>query len=182
VRETVTSIGLSGFGEALARRENFVEIDPNAVDIYGIPVLRIHMTWSENEKAMIPDMAQSAAELLDAAGARNIRPWMVPTGSPAWASTKSAPRGWAPTLDLRAQSVPADARREEPVRDGWIVLRVVRVPEPDADDHGARRARLRSPDGGDAARQRHHDMVRAGGTPFVDDLEGDGAATMLTLM
>jgi choline dehydrogenase-like flavoprotein len=82
VKETVTSIGLSGFGEALARRENYVELDPNTVDIYGIPVLRIHMTWSENEKAMIPDMAQSAAELLEAAGAKNIRPWMVPDRIP----------------------------------------------------------------------------------------------------
>lgn len=82
VKETVTSMGLSGFGEVLARPENFVELDPNTVDIYGIPVLRIHMTWSENEKAMIPDMAQSAAELLDAAGAKNIRPWMVPDRIP----------------------------------------------------------------------------------------------------
>lgn len=82
VKQAVTGLGMSGFGEALARRENFVEIDPAVVDIFGIPALRIQMTWSENEKAMIPDMAESAAEMLEAAGAKNIRPWTVPDRVP----------------------------------------------------------------------------------------------------
>jgi choline dehydrogenase-like flavoprotein len=59
-----------------------VELDPNTVDVFGIPALRIHMTWSDNEKAMIPDMAESAAEMLDAAGAKNIRAWTVPDRVP----------------------------------------------------------------------------------------------------
>jgi choline dehydrogenase-like flavoprotein len=82
MRESITTLGLAGFGEALPRADNYVEIDPNTVDIYGIPALRIHMTWGENEKAMIPDMAESAAEMLEAAGAKNIRPWMVPDRVP----------------------------------------------------------------------------------------------------
>lgn len=82
VLESVTTLGLSGFGEALPRWDNHVELDPNTVDIFGIPVLRIHMTWSDNEKAMIPDMAQTAAEMLDAAGVKNIRPWTVPDRIP----------------------------------------------------------------------------------------------------
>ncbi len=82
VRESITSINLSGFGECLPRRENYVEIDPNVVDTFGIPALRINMSWSENEKAMIPDMAESAAEMMEAAGAKNIRPWMVPDRIP----------------------------------------------------------------------------------------------------
>ena len=79
-----TTLGLAGFGETLPRKENFVEIDPKAIDIYGIPALRIHMTWSENEKAMIPDMAESAADMLEAAGAANIRPWSVPNRVPGF--------------------------------------------------------------------------------------------------
>jgi choline dehydrogenase-like flavoprotein len=71
------SLSLGGFGEALSRRENFVELDRNVVDAFGIPVLHIQMTWSENERAMIADMASSAAEMLEAAGARNVRPWTV---------------------------------------------------------------------------------------------------------
>jgi choline dehydrogenase-like flavoprotein len=82
VLDPVTSINLVGFGEVLPRFENFVEIDPKVVDKYGIPVLRITMSWGENEKAMIPDMAESAAEMLEAAGAKNIRPWMVPDRIP----------------------------------------------------------------------------------------------------
>jgi choline dehydrogenase-like flavoprotein len=82
VKEPVSSLGMSGFGEALARFENYVELDPNLVDVFGIPALKINMTWSDNEKVMIPDMADSAAEMLDAAGAKNIRPWMVPDRIP----------------------------------------------------------------------------------------------------
>jgi choline dehydrogenase-like flavoprotein len=79
-----TTLGLAGFGETLPRKENFVEIDPKAVDVYGIPALRIHMTWSDNEKAMIPDMAESAASMLQAAGATNIRAWTVPNRVPGF--------------------------------------------------------------------------------------------------
>ena len=42
------------------------------------------MSWGENELAMIPDMAESAAEMLDAAGATNIRPFMVPERVPGF--------------------------------------------------------------------------------------------------
>jgi choline dehydrogenase-like flavoprotein len=42
------------------------------------------MAWGANEKAMIPDMAETAAEMLDAAGARNIRPFIVPDRVPGY--------------------------------------------------------------------------------------------------
>ena len=80
--DPVVSFNLGGFGECLPRRENFVEIDPDVVDVFGIPVLRIHMTWSANERAMIADMGAAAAEMLEAAGARNVRPWTVPDRMP----------------------------------------------------------------------------------------------------
>jgi len=75
--DPVIEMNLGGFGECLARRDNFVELDRDVVDVFGIPVLRIHMGWSENERAMIADMAVSAAEMLEAAGARNVHPWTV---------------------------------------------------------------------------------------------------------
>jgi choline dehydrogenase-like flavoprotein len=77
LRDGIVSINLSGFGECLPQRTNVIEIDPEAVDVFGIPALRISMAWGENERAMIPDMAQTAAEMLDAAGAKNIQPFMV---------------------------------------------------------------------------------------------------------
>lgn len=84
VADPVTSVGLSGFGECLPYYENRVEIDENVVDTFGIPVLRIHMQWGENERKMIPDMAESAAEMMAAAGARNIRPYAVPNRVPGF--------------------------------------------------------------------------------------------------
>ena len=73
VLDPVTSVNLVGFGEALARFDNFIAIDPNVVDIFGIPALRINMSWGENDKKMIPDMAVTAAQMMEAAGAKNIR-------------------------------------------------------------------------------------------------------------
>ncbi len=75
VKDPVTTMRLVGFGECLPYFENFVEIDRDVVDAFGIPVLRIHMSWGENERKMIPDMADSAAEMLEVAGARNIQPF-----------------------------------------------------------------------------------------------------------
>jgi choline dehydrogenase-like flavoprotein len=81
----VNSIGLVGFGEVLPRFENQVEIDPTGiVDAWGIPVLKITMGWSENERKMIPDMAASAAEMLEAGGAKNVRSFQVPDRIPGY--------------------------------------------------------------------------------------------------
>jgi choline dehydrogenase-like flavoprotein len=77
VLDPLTSINLVGFGEVLARFDNVVEIDPKVVDKFGIPVLRITMTWGENEKSMIPDMAVTATQMMEAAGAKNIEPFTV---------------------------------------------------------------------------------------------------------
>ena len=43
-------VGMSGRGEAIARKENYCEIDPGVVDEYGIPVLRFHYKWSDYER------------------------------------------------------------------------------------------------------------------------------------
>jgi len=82
LRDSTTTMNIGGFGECLPRFENFVEIDRSTIDTFGIPVLRIHMAWSENERAMIPDMANAAAEMLEAAGATHIEPWTVPDRMP----------------------------------------------------------------------------------------------------
>ena len=73
VREGGCRLGIGGFGECLPRWENYIEIDPDVKDTFGIPVLRIHMVYGENEVAMVKDMSDSAAEMLEAAGAKNIR-------------------------------------------------------------------------------------------------------------
>ncbi len=70
-------ISLKGFGECLSRWENYVEIDPSVKDVFGIPVLRIHMKYGDNEMKMITDMANTAAEMMEASGAKNIQPYTV---------------------------------------------------------------------------------------------------------
>jgi choline dehydrogenase-like flavoprotein len=43
------------------------------------------MGWSENEHAMIDDMAVTGAEMLEAAGAKNVRPYKVHGRVPGYA-------------------------------------------------------------------------------------------------
>ena len=65
-------ISISAFGEVLARRENRVELDPEAKDAWGIPVLRFDYRFGGNELKMAKDMADTAEEMLKAAGAEDI--------------------------------------------------------------------------------------------------------------
>jgi choline dehydrogenase-like flavoprotein len=85
VRKPPSTVRLVGFGECLPYFENRVEIDPSGeVDAWGIPILKVHMSWGENERAMIPDMAESAAEMMEAAGARSIEPFAHPDRVPGY--------------------------------------------------------------------------------------------------
>ena len=65
-----------GFGECLPNPENSVSLDPEAKDAWGIPALRINCAWRENERALLKDMSISAAEMLAAAGATSITPFI----------------------------------------------------------------------------------------------------------
>jgi choline dehydrogenase-like flavoprotein len=68
-------MSFGGFGECLPRHSNYVEIDPEKKDKWGVPVLRIHCEWSDNELAMLQDMSVTAAEMLEAAGCTDITPY-----------------------------------------------------------------------------------------------------------
>jgi len=63
---------IGGFGECLPNHNNFVELDKEKTDAWGIPVLKMSCAWGENELAIRKDMQIAAAEMLAAAGARNI--------------------------------------------------------------------------------------------------------------
>lgn len=71
-------MGLHGFVECLPRWENHAVIDPHMVDAWGIPVLRISMTWGDNEKALFQDLLDQGAEMLEAAGAKDVRTPGIP--------------------------------------------------------------------------------------------------------
>ncbi len=64
---------LTGFCECLARKENHVELDRDRVDAWGIPILKMDCAYGDNEKKLFADSQLQAAEMLEAAGARNVR-------------------------------------------------------------------------------------------------------------
>jgi choline dehydrogenase-like flavoprotein len=69
---TPWSMQLYGFGECLPREENRVSLDPQVRDRWGIPALHIDVTYGPNERAQLADMQVAAAEMLEAAGVRNV--------------------------------------------------------------------------------------------------------------
>lgn len=64
-----------GFGECLPNHSNYVELDKEKVDAWGIPALKIHCAWGENELAIRKDMSIAAAEMLAAVSGRDIEPF-----------------------------------------------------------------------------------------------------------
>jgi choline dehydrogenase-like flavoprotein len=63
-----TFIGFAGRGEMIPNPNSYCEIDPSAVDEWGIPVLRFHWQWSDNEVKMARDMQQTFRMIVEAAG------------------------------------------------------------------------------------------------------------------
>ncbi|HEX6890518.1 MAG TPA: GMC family oxidoreductase [Chryseolinea sp.] len=62
------TIGMSGRGEAIAREDNYCEIDPKTVDKFGIPVLRFHYKWSEHEIRQAKHMKETFREIIHKMG------------------------------------------------------------------------------------------------------------------
>ncbi len=63
-----TFIGFSGRGEMIPNDKSYCELDPNVVDQWGIPVLRFHWQWGENEIKMAEDMQETFRSIVEAAG------------------------------------------------------------------------------------------------------------------
>jgi choline dehydrogenase-like flavoprotein len=59
-------------GEMLARKENFVELDPKVKDHWGIPVLKIQFTHSDNDYKLIQHFQAAAEELFHRAGGEKM--------------------------------------------------------------------------------------------------------------
>jgi choline dehydrogenase-like flavoprotein len=64
-----------GYGECLPNHNNYVELDKEKTDAWGIPTLKVHCAFGENEYALRKDMSITASEMLAAAGARDIEPY-----------------------------------------------------------------------------------------------------------
>lgn len=59
-------------GSMLPNRDSYCSIDPDVVDQWGIPVLRFHFRWSDNEIKLARDMNESAKAIVEAAGGQVV--------------------------------------------------------------------------------------------------------------
>ena len=66
------SFGIGSWGEHLPYYENKVTLSKNKKDKWGLPVLDIDCEFKENEMAMRKDMKESAVEMLEKVGLKNI--------------------------------------------------------------------------------------------------------------
>jgi choline dehydrogenase-like flavoprotein len=69
----IWSMGLGAFGECLPYFENQIYLDQNKRDKWGMPTIVFDAGFKENEKNMRKDMMNDAAEMLQAAGVKNVK-------------------------------------------------------------------------------------------------------------
>jgi len=65
-------MGWGSWGEQLPVYDNKVTLSKEKKDKWGLPILDIDCTFRENEQKMRVDMKNSAAEMLETAGIKNI--------------------------------------------------------------------------------------------------------------
>jgi choline dehydrogenase-like flavoprotein len=70
---------VGGWGECLPNRDNRVTLDESKKDKWGMPAAKIACKWGENDIKLVKDASISAAEMLEAAGAKNITTEDTPT-------------------------------------------------------------------------------------------------------
>lgn len=68
-------MNLGAFGECLPYQDNRVTLNKDLKDKYGRPSLTMNVEFKENEKALHQDSAMMAAELLEACGYKNVKPY-----------------------------------------------------------------------------------------------------------
>ena len=67
------TMNLIGEGEHLPYYENTIKLSKDKKDKFGLPLLQLNCEFRENEKIMSQDMADSAGEMLELAGIKNIK-------------------------------------------------------------------------------------------------------------
>src|SRR5688572_21733335 len=66
-------VGATAFGEMLPNHANRISLDPVKKDKWGLPVLAIDCATGENERLMRADMMNDMAEMLEAAGVKDVK-------------------------------------------------------------------------------------------------------------
>ena len=73
---------MGGWGEQMPHPDNRVTLSKDKKDTWGLPLLDIDAIWRENELAMRKDMMNSAAEMLEKAGVKDIYTFDDPEANP----------------------------------------------------------------------------------------------------
>jgi choline dehydrogenase-like flavoprotein len=63
-------VGFDGRGEMIPNKDSYCELDPQRVDQFGIPVLRFHFKWSEDEILQAKHMQETFQQIITAAGGK----------------------------------------------------------------------------------------------------------------
>ena len=71
----VWSIDLEGYGEMLPDANNRATLHSNKKDQWGLPQLHIDAKFGENDKKIRKVMMETAAEIMNKAGLKNVRTW-----------------------------------------------------------------------------------------------------------
>jgi len=66
-------IGSHMMGETIPKETNFVNLDPNKKDEWGIPLLNFSVDYDENDEKMVKDFQEQLSEMYTKAGFTNIR-------------------------------------------------------------------------------------------------------------
>src|SRR5690348_8333517 len=61
-------VHFSGRGEMIPNEDSYCEIDPHVVDQWGIPVLRFHFKWSQDEILQAKHMQETFKEIIETMG------------------------------------------------------------------------------------------------------------------
>lgn len=104
-------------GEMLARKDNFVELDPEVKDHWNIPVLKIHFTHSDNDYALVAHFQGRAEELFKRAGGEVMAGMGRggPTGFPGSPGSPDAPANRAVADSDTSRSADSEG---EPLKPG----------------------------------------------------------------
>ena len=68
------TVGFSGRGEMVPNENSYCEIDPTAVDKWGIPVLRFHFKWSDYELKQVKHMQETFRAIIHEMGGTPLSP------------------------------------------------------------------------------------------------------------
>jgi choline dehydrogenase-like flavoprotein len=118
VREVYPALVYVGAaGEILAHGENYVDLDPEQRDEFGLPLPRFHFRFHENELAMAKDMLKKCVSVLEAAG--GVRLASHETPRPAFDGESLV--GLARMGDDPRRSVVNRYNRAHDVKNLWIL-------------------------------------------------------------